>query len=594
MPAIAPARAWPAPSINLAIDPKAIAAYTDGSRINDPKTGASSIGAGVYMVYPARNDGSQAESSQRNPRVHRLDPTADHGYMNTITRAELCAIEGALNAASEQSEELHIYTDSQVSIALIKKYTSSPFYSAVAESKHSALLQRIAEAICLRAEKGYHTRIFKVRSHTGVEGNEQADKVAGEAAKGEKKPRQCPGAGDNPHGSRVWAATRPKASTLREGAPKPPPIYLSDLGKAARVVVAPTASTGSFGNTGLYATLWTDARPRHNGEASGSFHRDTGVTWPQRQHTMLARWGMLYNQKLAHRYGRAPNDQCPRCGQPDSVGHLLGGCIETQALRTARHDQAVKTIHRAISKNTLAGRFTIMDAGAEADLPEGVAGKRLPAWLFSPGADAEKGIRLRPDILLVSCPARGATYPNEERALEPEQDETKTIHIIEVGYSSDLSTEQKESEKHQQHQELEALLKKANPENTVARHTIILGRTGAIPNSLTTLLQSTVAHLSKAEALKVGRKLCKHAVQYVEKFVWARRAAAAQASSQPNQHTGAGAGGGSSSSSSPCRPSPPPRPQPDQDQEQDTTAAGPATAAETKGPTIALTPLTFP
>ena len=267
---------------------------------------------------------------------------------------------------------------------------------------------------------------------------------------------------------------------------------------------------------------------------------------------MLARWGMLYNQKLAHRYGRAPNDQCPRCGQPDSVGHLLGGCIETQALRTARHDQAVKIIHKAISKNALAGRFTIMDAGAEADLPEGVAGKRLPAWLFRPGADAEKGIRLRPDILLVSCPARGATYPNEEQALEPEQDETKTIHIIEVGYGSDLSTEQKESEKHQQHQELEALLKKANPENTVARHTIILGRTGAIPTSLSTLLQSTVAHLSKAEALKVGRKLCKHAVQYVEKFVWARRAAAAQTSSQANQHSGAGAGAGAAAGRAPA------------------------------------------
>ena len=182
-----PAREWPAPSIKLAIDPKAIAAYTDGSRINDPKTGASSIGAGVYMVYPARDEGSQAESSQRNPRVHRLNPTADQGYMNTITRAELCAIEGALNAASEESEELHIYTDSQVSIALIKKYITSPFYNAVAESKHSALLQRIAEAIHLRAEKGYHTRIFKVRSHTGVEGNEHADKVAGEAAKMERR-----------------------------------------------------------------------------------------------------------------------------------------------------------------------------------------------------------------------------------------------------------------------------------------------------------------------------------------------------------------------------------------------------------------------
>ena len=120
----------------------------------------------------------------------------------------------------------------------------------------------------------------------------------------------------------------------------------------------------------------------HDGETSGFFHRDPGVTWAQKHHTMLARWGMLWNQKLAHRYGKAPHDNCPRCGQPDSVGHLLGGCTETQGLRTARHDQAVKIIQRAISKSALKGQFTIMDAGAAADLPEGVAGKRLPGWLL--------------------------------------------------------------------------------------------------------------------------------------------------------------------------------------------------------------------
>ena len=42
-----------------------------------------------------------------------------------------------------------------------------------------------------------------------------------------------------------------------------------------------------------------------------------------------ARWGQLYNNKLAFRYRKAPNPLCPACKtDTDSVGHLLGGCQE--------------------------------------------------------------------------------------------------------------------------------------------------------------------------------------------------------------------------------------------------------------------------
>ena len=91
---------------------------------------------------------------------------------------------------------------------------------------------------------------------------------------------------------------------------------------------------------------------------------------------------------------------------------------------------------------------------------------------------------------------------------------------------------EKEGEKHQQHEQLEQLLRQGNPGSTVSRHTLILGRTGAIPTSLFTLLGSTLTTLSKSEIQRVGRKLSRHAVQYIEKFVWARRAAAAQSAGE--------------------------------------------------------------
>ena len=50
-----------------------------------------------------------------------------------------------------------------------------------------------------------------------------------------------------------------------------------------------------------------------------------------------------------------------------------------------------------------------MDVGQAADLPEGVAGKRLPPWIL-PKVDNETRGKLRPDILIIEglehCPAR--------------------------------------------------------------------------------------------------------------------------------------------------------------------------------------------
>ena len=100
------------------------------------------------------------------------------------------------------------------------------------------------------------------------------------------------------------------------------------------------------------------------------------MTVKQRNLVLKARWGHLWNRKLAHRYGRAASPNCPLCGQPDSAGHLLGGgqphlCTDPAVvrMRIARHDEAVCIIHRDIAKTPLHGDYTIMDAGPLADLP---------------------------------------------------------------------------------------------------------------------------------------------------------------------------------------------------------------------------------
>jgi hypothetical protein len=296
--------------------------------------------------------------------------------------------------------------------------------------------------------------------------------------------------------------------------------------------VAPTTAHGSFEHQGLYATLWSQARANHKGEASAAFHKSSKISWNQRLLTMKARWGLLWNQKLAHRYGKASNPNCPLCGAADSVGHLLGGCPRTAGLRISRHDEAVRIIHSALSKGCLQGCYTIMDAGSMADLPEGVHGKRLPPWLFLP-EDAEVGTRLRPDILLVSC-------PDHDGDREVPRSTTKRTHIIEVGYSSDINMQDKEVFKAQQHAELTRLLEKPGLNNTVKTHTIILGRTAAIPTSLAEMLGGTVAQLTSEHIKRVETKLNIHAAQYVQHLYRARRAA--EKDGQQAAATGSGQG----------------------------------------------------
>ena len=93
---------------------------------------------------------------------------------------------------------------------------------------------------------------------------------------------------------------------------------------------------------------------------------------------------------------------CPLCGLPDGGSHTMTGCqnAHLKALYIRRHDDAVKIILKTIGKGSKGGCYTIMDAGRAIDLPEEVAGKRLPSWLM-PNMDESERIKLRPDILIL-------------------------------------------------------------------------------------------------------------------------------------------------------------------------------------------------
>ena len=104
-----------------------------------------------------------------------------------------------------------------------------------------------------------------------------------------------------------------------------------------------------------------------------------------------ARWGQLYTNKLAFRYGRAKDHLCLACRtEPDSIGHLLGGCQEAtcKAMTIQRHNEGMRqcgSVTRPYPDQVNLEDATVswMYACPSGNKPQGVDSTRPPAWLLT-------------------------------------------------------------------------------------------------------------------------------------------------------------------------------------------------------------------
>jgi ribonuclease HI len=126
------------------------------------------------------------------------------GITNTINRAELSAIYAAIkDMAAEEGPHMHaLLTDSAVSLSIINQAVKHP--NNVRNGLHKELAQGILPYLLETAKKGQTTKLGKVKSHTDVWGNEQADEAAKQAA---KDPESCAVSvifGASPLDNRYW------------------------------------------------------------------------------------------------------------------------------------------------------------------------------------------------------------------------------------------------------------------------------------------------------------------------------------------------------------------------------------------------------
>jgi ribonuclease HI len=141
------------------------ALYSDGSCHTDPRGRTIQIGAGFYC-----------------PAKQRRFLVAPRGQneTNTITRAELAAIWACLSHASDDSvlssSPLTIFTDSLASLHLIDRTIKDP--ASLDEKIHLPLLLAIKDLLLTRARKTLPTLLQKVKSHSGIQGNDEADIAA--------------------------------------------------------------------------------------------------------------------------------------------------------------------------------------------------------------------------------------------------------------------------------------------------------------------------------------------------------------------------------------------------------------------------------
>ena len=116
---------------------------------------------------------------------------------------------------------------------------------------------------------------------------------------------------------------------------------------------------------------------------------------------------------------------------------------------------------------SLGGNYTILDATSRRSLPQGVASTRIPPWIL-PDVDPDTLARLRPDILIVHGlsytrfaslqPLLESPDPSVSRPALRSLQHSCTIHIVELGYTSDRSHSSSVTRKRSQHNLLVHLL----------------------------------------------------------------------------------------------------------------------------------------
>jgi ribonuclease HI len=499
-------------------------AYTDGSFIKDAPEGAPGIGAAVHV--PAHLETERPEDTIHINCLQKSAST-DLAYVNTIGRAELAAIHVALehvgSTVQQQDGTINIATDSLSSIYGIRKALTRP--QDIQEHRHLKLLEAIDKAI---EDAPGQVHLWKVKSHTGIVGNDAADEGAVAVASGrmvdpdDLHDYQTP---SNHREDKVWPhTTAEQTRTTKTGETTTTTttticIPVSNLEAALKDIVHPLKKLGQARQDGIYFTSWKNILSDVAHKHSHSFITSSKVKRWVKKITIGYRWGVLTTAKRLHMYGIVPSPACPLCGHDDGGHHALSACPMLSAAVTRRHNDAGTEIVEAICNGTRGGAVLLSDVGIRRrrsveDLPATLQFCRYLANAEYPATmPQELQAQLRtykgsiPDALLYEDNSAYGRY----------------YGIVEIKYCRDTNPEHQEQRAAAQHQQLKTIIEENDPSAKVYISTLMLGVSGVIYQSFLDDMETKLG-VSGQELDSLAKRLHFIAINNIGK-IWKQRAA---------------------------------------------------------------------
>ena len=259
--------------------------------------------------------------------VHAMDgsqPDASFTFSGdqTVLRAELAAIQFALERAQDNDKHVVIATDSLTSLQLVNKGIHAPH--KMTTHRHCGLLTAVVRTLKIRNSAGLETTLQKVRAHVGVDGNEKADKLAKGATEGttltEADEYQTP---DENIPGFTWMkmGADNKLSAIKDG----PELF--NVAQAVRIAQLVADKPKSR------AAKWAarSASDGLMGDASNKFRHLPGIKRATRNAVIRVRADRFIGNAILKLWGKATSSACPHCHRGyDNGFHVVSNCGNSQ------------------------------------------------------------------------------------------------------------------------------------------------------------------------------------------------------------------------------------------------------------------------